>query len=332
VGEPWGKVVVTGGAGFIGSHVVDRLLAEGCAKLVVVDNLNRGSLRNLSRHRHNPHLDFVQGDIRDRSILAEAVRQADVIFHLAAQSTVMGAARDPDYSFETNVIGTFNVLSAARERSVQSVIFASSREVYGDPIELPVAEDQPLLAVNAYGASKVAGEAFCRACRRTFGLNCVPLRLSNVFGPRDFGRVIPVWLDRAAAGEDLEVYGGKQVIDFVWVGQVVQALLRAAQVPGPLPAINVGSGTGTRIVDLARRIRRLQGGRGRIVLLPARPIEVTRYIANVERMQQMLGVRAPEDPLTHVDGLAAAMPQLSDGCLETPGSVSPQVSFRVSAL
>jgi UDP-glucose 4-epimerase len=162
---------------------------------------------------------------------------------------------------------------------------------------LPVNEDSPLLPVISYGASKLAGEAYCRAFRRELGLQTVILRLANVYGPRDFGRVIPLWLSRAKSGLDLHVYGGKQVIDFVWVGQAVEALVRAATLEGPFPAINVGSGTGTRIADVARRIARLTEAQPKLVLEPARPMEVTRFVANVDRMRQILCVEPLLDPL-----------------------------------
>lgn len=296
-----GKVVVTGGAGFVGSHLVDRLLSDGCSHVVVLDNLHRGRIENLARKRRDPRLEFIQGDIRDLPTVEAAFRDAETIYHLAAQSTVMGAVDDPVYSFETNVVGTFNVLRAARDARVQRLVFASSREVYGDPIELPVEENQPLLAVNAYGASKLSGEAYCRAFRRTFGLQCVILRLSNVYGPRDIGRVIPLWLEQASNGDDLHIYGGKQLIDFVWIDQVVEAFVRAAEMSGPLPPINVGSGTGTRIVDLARRIIRLTGGRSQLHIGQARPVEVTRFVAHVGRMRQMLGIEPSDDPIARLD-------------------------------
>jgi UDP-glucose 4-epimerase len=297
------KVVVTGGAGFIGSHLVDRLLADTHAEVVVLDNLHRGRLTNLAQHTDSPRLSVIQGDIRNPDIVAETLRGADVVYHLAAQSTVMGAVEDLDYSFSTNVIGTFNVLKAAAHESVKRVVFASSREVYGEPIELPVDEGQPLLAINFYGASKVMGEAYCRAFRRASGLNAIILRLANAYGPRDFGRVIPLWVDQATAGQDLMVYGGKQVLDFVWVGQVVEALMRAAELEGPTPPINIGSGTGTRIVDLARRIRLMAGSHSQIQLVPARAVEVVQYVARIDRMRQLLRMEPTSDPLANLPEL-----------------------------
>ncbi len=305
------RVVVTGGAGFVGSHLVDRLLADSRAEIVVLDNLTRGRPANLAHHQANPRLQFHEGDIRDVAVVAETVRGANVVYHLAAQATVMGAVQDLDYSFSTNVVGTFNVLRESAAAGVRRVVFTSSREVYGEPIELPVDEGQPLLAINFYGASKVVGEAYCRAFRRASGLDSVILRLSNAYGPRDYGRVIPLWIEQALHGQDLELYGGKQVLDFVWVDQVVDALLAAAASDVVLPPINVGSGTGTKLMDLARRIRLLSGSRAQIRIAPSRAVEVVQYVARVDRMRQLLGIDPPSDPLLHLEKLVpSAVPAL----------------------
>jgi UDP-glucose 4-epimerase len=290
-------IVVTGGAGFIGSHLIDRLLEEPAVEVIALDNFSRGRGANLAHVLNEPRFKLIEADIRDRAALTDTFSGASLIYHLAAQSSVEGATRDPSYTFETNVVGTFNVLRAAQECGVPRVLFASSREVYGEPISLPVDEESPLLAINSFGASKVAGEVYCRAFRREFGIQTPILRIANVYGPRDDGRLVPRWLQLAATGHQMEVYGGKQVIDFVWVGQVVDALASAGALEGPLPAINIGSGTGTRIVDLARRIARLFDGQSKIRLQPARPTDVTRFVANVERMRQILRIEPPLDPL-----------------------------------
>jgi nucleoside-diphosphate-sugar epimerase len=162
-----------------------------------------------------------------------------------------------------------------------------------------------LLAINLYGATKVTGEALCRAFRRANGLHSAILRLANVYGPRDTGRVIPLWLAQAERGEDLVVYGGKQVIDFVWVDQVVEAMLRAASSDSVGPPINVGSGTGTPILSLAKRIAWLSGGQSHVKLLPARSVEVTRFVANIDRMRKLLQIEAPVDPLHKLSSMVA---------------------------
>jgi UDP-glucose 4-epimerase len=299
-------IVVTGGAGFIGSHLVDRLLGDSAVDVVALDNFSRGRGANLAHLRDEPRFRLIEADVRDRKALSAAVAGASVVFHLAAQSSVTGGVRDPIQTFETNVIGTFNVLRAAVEADVQRVVFASSREVYGEPISLPVDEESPLMAINSYGASKIAGEAYCRAFRREFGLQTAVLRLANVYGPRDNGRVVPQWLRLAGAGHELQIYGGKQVIDFMWVGHVIDAFDRAGSLDGPLPPINIGSGTGTRIIDLARRISRLTEGQHKIKFQPARPMDVTRFIANVERMREILKIEPPLDPLGNLGELVAA--------------------------
>jgi UDP-glucose 4-epimerase len=307
VRQPGTKIVVTGGAGFVGSHLVDRLLAETRADVVVFDNLSRGNLANLAGLPKERRLHFVEGDVRDRGAVTAAFNGADFVYHLAAQSTVMGAVTDPDYTFSTNAVGTFNVLEAASVCGVGRLVFASSREVYGEPIDLPVDEGHPLLAVNSYGVSKVVGEAYCRAFRRERGLQTVVLRLSNVYGPRDFGRVIPLWLKQAASGEDVHVFGGKQVLDFIWVHRAVDALMRVIDLDGPCPAINVASGLGTRIADLARRIVLLTGGRSQIRILPARAAETVRFVGNVDRLRQVLQLETPIDSLDHLGSLARVL-------------------------
>ncbi len=291
------KIVVTGAAGFIGSHLVDRLLVDTAASVVGFDNFSRGRLPNIAHLRDESRFELVEGDVQDLAAVSSAVRGASLVYHLAAQSTLMGAVRAAEYTFQTNVRGTFNVLRGAVENGVQRVVFTSSRDVYGEPVELPVEEDSPLLAISSYGASKVAGEVYCRAFRREFGLQTVILRLSSVYGVRDVGRVIPIWLHQAQTGQPMQIYGGKQVQDFVWVGQVAEALVRGGTLDGPLPPINIGSGTGTRIVDLARRIARLAECQPKIYFAPARQTEVTRFIANVERMRQILRIEPLLDPL-----------------------------------
>jgi len=302
------KILVTGGAGFIGSHLVDRLVAEQWGDIVILDNLFRGRLVNIAQHRDNPAVRFCQADIRDYAALRGAAEGAGLIFHLAAQSNVMGAVTDVDYSFTTNVVGTYNVLKAARECNVGRVVFTSSREAYGEARYLPVDEGHPLGSKNTYGASKVAGEMYCRVFSGNFGLETAVLRLSNVYGSRDFGRVIPLWLERANRGEDLVVYGGQQVIDFVWIEQVVEALLRASRAPIVGQPVNVGSGQGTPILELAERILKIIPTSSRLDLQPARAVEVARFTAKVDRMRELLGLEPRTDPLFGLSQLAREYP------------------------
>jgi len=288
---------VTGGAGFIASHLVDRLVLDDTQEIVIYDNLYRGRRENINHHRGNSRVVFMEADIRDYTRLMEAARGSDIIYHLAAQSNVMGAVNDPEYSFTTNVIGSYNVLKVASQTGVRKVIFSSSREVYGEPRSLPVDEEHPIGSKNPYGASKVAGEMYCRVFNNLFGVEVAILRLTNVYGPRDYDRIITIWLDCALKGKDLVVYGGKQVIDFVWIDQVVEAMLRATQIDLGDQVVNIGSGKGVHILDLANRILNLFQTKSKIDLQPARAPEVVKFIANVKLMQHVLGLEPPEDAL-----------------------------------
>ncbi len=291
------KVIVTGGAGFIGSHLVDRLVRDNWGAIVVIDNLFRGKRENLAPHRDNPNVKFVEGDIRDTTLLTQEFRDAEFVFHLAAQSNVMGAVTNTDYSFQTNVIGTYNVLKVAHECQVRRVVFTSSREAYGEAQYLPVDENHPLLSKNTYGASKLAGEAYARVFFNTFNLETAIVRLGNAYGTRDFDRVIPIWLTRALQGQDLVVYGGTQLIDFIWIDQIVEALLRASKADMVGQPINIASGIGTPILDLADRIIQLVGTSAKLDRQPARAVEVAKFTANVNLMREKLGIEPPSDPL-----------------------------------
>lgn len=302
------RVLITGGAGFLGSHLVDRLLSEGAPpELLVFDNLRRGRRAHLEPHLSAGRVQLIAGDIRDEAALRAALGGVEIVFHLAAQANVIGSEADRDYAFSTNVVGVYNVLKAAEAAGVRRVVFSSSREVYGEPERLPVCEDAPLAPKNAYGASKVAGEMYFRIAQAREALETVVFRLANVYGPRDSERVIPLWMERARRGEDLLLYGGEQVIDFVWVQDVVEALAQAAlagrQVVGQ--PINIGTGVGTPIATLARRILALSGSTSELRILPARGAEVRRFVADPGRLKALLGLQA-DPPLAHLPEMLAA--------------------------
>jgi UDP-glucose 4-epimerase len=298
------RVLVTGGAGFIGAHLVRRLVEQG-DEVVALDSMRRAS-RAVLAPLEGKGVHVVEADIRDYAALERAMKGVEIVYHLAAQSNVMGAVTDPDYSITTNVLGTFNVLRAAAEGGAKRVVFTSSREVYGEATVLPVSESHPLLAKNQYGASKVSGEAYCRTFANTHGLSVQVVRFANVYGPGDSGRVIPLWLTAAQERRDIQVYGGEQVIDFLWVGTAVTSLLFAAEhdLPGP---VNIGSGKGTKILELADRVLAVCGGSSRIVKTPAREIEVAKFIADIGVMKS-LGLTPEADPLEHLPELVAAYP------------------------
>ena len=293
--------LVTGGAGFIGSHLVRRLSTLNIGRIRLLDNLTRAqcSLAEL----HGDGLDAIQGDIRNAPELRSAMMGCEVVFHLAAKATVMDCERDPSDAFSVNVAGTFNVLKTAQELGVRRVIVASSREVYGEPSEMPVSENCQLLPKNAYGASKAAAEMYCSWFAAS-GLEVTALRLSNVYGPGDSDRVIPRFLAKARDGESLTVYGGKQIIDFIWVGKVVDAFIKAgslAYIPG---SVNVGSGVGLTVLETAKRVLACCGSDSGVNVLPAREAEVSRFVADIRRASQVLALQAASDPLAELAELA----------------------------
>lgn len=288
------RILITGGAGFIGSHLVDRLALDPSNRLVVLDNLRRGRLANLEPMADR--VEFVQGDICDRSVVERAARGVDLVYHLAAQSNVLGAVTDIDYSFRANVVGTFEVLRAASEAGVPRLVFSSSREVYGDPQTLPVPESAPICPKNAYGASKAAGEMYCRAFRSP-AFTPVILRLANVYGTRDFDRVIPIFVNQALRGLPLTLYGGKQILDFVWIDTVVESLVRAGWGDVPTGPMNIGSGQPTDLITLARQVLLQANSRSDLRIAPAREVEVSQFVADTSFMRSTFGMEPREDPL-----------------------------------
>ncbi|MGB9640243.1 MAG: NAD-dependent epimerase/dehydratase family protein [Anaerolineales bacterium] len=289
------KVVVTGGAGFIGSFLVDHLAEVYPGEIVVIDNLFRGKKDRLLNNIESGKVRFIQGDIRQKAFLEEVFKDCEVVFHLAAQSNVLGAVGDLDYSFSTNVIGTYNVLSAAQENGVKRLVFSSSREVYGEPKSLPVSEEAPLTAKNAYGASKIAGEVYCRVFAN-LGLETVILRLANVIGPRDTERVIPLFINQILENQPIYVYGKNKVLDFVGVKDVISLIVKVGfQDEWMNQPINCGSGVGTKLVHLAEYLVDLIGKPNEINIAPPRQHEVDGFVADIDKAKQYLGFQPNTD-------------------------------------
>jgi nucleoside-diphosphate-sugar epimerase len=294
-------VMVTGGAGFIGSHLVDYLLEHGARQVVVVDDLTRPRLDWLAARKNNSQVRFVEGSILDALDLA--LRGVDMIFHLAAVATVMDAVRDPERTFAVNAMGTARLAMAAHRAGVRRFVFSSSREVYGDPESLPVSEDTPMRPKNVYGASKAAGEMFLSTLNPS-DIEVVILRLANVYGPGDRGRVIPQFLSNALNATPLTLYGGQQSLDLIWIGDVVETLVKAGfsetHVAEP---VNIGSGTSTPLKALAERIVTLVGNDTPLQIAPPRGPEVERYQADLRRAEHYFGLRPKDDPLDRLPGL-----------------------------
>lgn len=288
--------LVVGGAGAIGSHVVDALLAHGAA-VVVFDNLVAGRSQNLAAALDHPACRLAEGSIADRAALAAATSGVDYVFHLAVAGMAQ-CSREPRLALEVNVVGTWNVLEAAAAAGVRKVVFSSAGAVYGQPRYAPVDEDHPLDTQIVYGASKVAGERFLAAFQAEHGLPGVALRYFNVYGPRhdhpaNVTQIIPRWLDRLAHGEPPVIFGdGEQTMDFVYIGDVARANLLAAVSAVTGGAFNVASGQETSANALAQLLIELSGAAVEPQHQGHDPAHVRRRWAATERAWQALGFRA----------------------------------------
>ncbi len=294
------RVLVTGGAGFIGSHLVDSLVSAGHS-VRVLDNLFRGKVENIKNHLKKGKIEFLNKDIRFYEQVRDACRNSEIVFHLAAQSNVMGAVQNINYSFKTNVVGTFNILKACKAAGVKRVIFTSSREAYGEAQYLPVDEKHPLSSKNIYGASKVAGEKYCEVFQNMNDFEVVILRLANVYGERDFDRVIPIFLNNVFKHRDIHIYGGKQLIDFVSIEIVVAALMESMNnTEAPDGPTNIGSGKGTTLFELAEQIMKLTKTKNKIVVDPPRTVEVVKFTADISRFKSVFNIDLPDNPLYYL--------------------------------
>jgi UDP-glucose 4-epimerase len=245
------RALVTGGAGFIGSHLVGELLAQG-HEVVVLDNLLTGDRRYLPAV---PQLRFIFGSVTEPQVVAQAMAGADWVFHLAASVGHQRAIADPLTDAASNIQGTLLVLEAARQQGVRKLVFSSSAAIFGELLTLPIREDHPAEPDTPYGVSKLAAEKYCLSYARLHHLPCVCLRYFNVYGPRQrfdaYGNVIPIFVFKTLRGEPLVIYGdGEQTRDFVHVSDVVQANLLAAQAPAARGAYNIGSGRQVTINQL----------------------------------------------------------------------------------
>jgi len=247
------EVVVTGGAGFIGSNLCRTLLEQG-AKVTAFDNLYSGKI-DFIKDLMNKGLNFVQEDIRDPAALEKATKNCKVIFHLAAQTSVPFSMENPKEDCEINVVGTLNVLEAARKAGAR-MVFASSCAVYGNPEKRPTPETYPTHPIAFYGLTKLLGENYCRFYHESYGLEVVMLRIFNVYGPNCHGAIYDFLNKLRKTPDKLEVLGtGKQSRDFVYVSDMVDAIIKAATSPTVAgQAVNIGTGTTTSVTELAKMI------------------------------------------------------------------------------
>lgn len=289
--------VVTGGAGFIGSHVVEGLLARHPAATIrVLDDFSTGSMANLPfAAAAGKRLDVVRGDIRDLPTVERVVRGASLIFHQAAMRSVPRSVDDPLGANDHNVNGTLNVLDAARRTGVRRVVYASSSSVYGEDPSLPKSEEQPPTPISPYAVSKATNEMYARVWTRLYGVETVGLRYFNVFGPRqdpasEYAAVIPRFILWALRGEPLEVHGdGQQSRDFTYIDNVVEANLLAAQAPAASgEALNVGCGERVSLLDIIARLEKMLGRALVRRHTPSRAGDVPHTLADISRAKRLM--------------------------------------------
>ena len=257
------KILVTGGAGFIGSFVVSELLKEDVGKVIIYDNLARGEMSYIEEQLKDPRCEFFRGDLREIDLLTTAMEGCDYVIHLAAM-WLLHCKDYPRTAFDVNIQGTFNVLEACVNNNVKRLVYSSSASVYGDAVEVPMTEDHPFNNRNFYGASKIACEAMCRAYYDRYGLNYVGLRYMNVYGPHQdqtaaYTGVVPIMLNKIDANESPEINGdGTQAYDFIYVEDVARSNVLAVKSSATDEFYNVGSGIQTSIKELCDLILMLK--------------------------------------------------------------------------
>ncbi len=282
------RVLVTGGAGFIGSHLVRRLVERGYS-VRVLDNFSTGSIENIRDLLGS--VELVRGDVRDPETIRRGVEGVEAVVHLAALISVPESVEKPDLYFDVNVKGTYNISKAFRGRVL---VFASSSSVYGEPQHLPVSEGHPLNPKSPYAASKIAGEAFTLSFSHINGYRPVVLRIFNAYGPgqsRAYAGVVSEFVSRVSVGEPPVIYGdGEQTRDFIHVSDVVEAVISAVEREEARGVYNIGSGREVKIRELARIILEASG-RGDLTPIHAPPREgdVRRSCADISRAVRDLG-------------------------------------------
>lgn len=319
------KILVIGGAGFIGSHVVHELLKEEVAEVIVYDNFARGKISNLDVNLTDPRCSVFPdgGDIREVDVLNRAVSQVDGVVHLAAM-WLLHSKEYPRTAFDVNIQGTFNVLEACVSNGIERLVYSSSASVYGDAAFIPMTEEHPFNNRNFYGASKIAGEAMARAFYDRYGLSYVGLRYMNVYGPYQdqtaaYTGVIPIMLNKIDAHEVPIINGdGSQAYDFVSARDVARCNVLSLKSQVADEFFNVGTGVQTSIKELCDLILELKGSELKVVYKPYSEEDSRRMVQNrigsTEKARTMLGFE-------YLDGLRAGLLELiswREGSLSNP--------------
>lgn len=291
------KILISGGAGFIGSNVA-RYFLERRHPVIAFDNLSTGYRQNLPA---SPHCRFIQGDIRDRKLLAESMEGCEAVLHLAAAVGNIRSIENTSEDSEINVLGTLNVLEAARRAGIHKVVYSSSAAIFGEPKKLPIDEGHPTAPDSPYGVSKLAGELHGLCYAKLYGMDVVCLRYFNVYGPNQrydaYGNVIPIFATRKLKGQPLTIYGdGEQTRDFVHVSDVAQANYLGATRPDVGGTYNIGSGQSITINQLAGMMHPVG-----IEHAAPRKGEVKQSQANIQKARELLGYNPSNDLQTGLD-------------------------------
>jgi UDP-glucose 4-epimerase len=290
------KILVTGGAGFIGSHLVVKLAKQGY-HVRVLDNLSNGKLSNINRLLQGGSVDFLKGDIRDVSTVKAVVSGVDVVFHLAAQISVPLSILNPKLNNEVNVVGTSNLLNASRSAGVGKFVFVSSCAVYGEPIYLPIDETHPTNPISPYAESKLTSEQECIQHSNEHELKTVVVRFFNVYGPKqglnDYSGVITKFIERIRQKLPLTIFGdGSQTRDFVFVQDITNALLLSSinkDANGQI--FNIGTGKATTIKSLAETLLELTDSKVELQFAPERSGDIKHSYANISKANKLLGYK-----------------------------------------
>lgn len=287
------KVLVTGGAGFIGSHVVERLVNEGYT-VRIIDNLYTGKLSNIQGPLNSGKVEFVKGDIRDASTVEKSLDGVSMVIHMAALVSVPFSVKNPDFTFDVNLLGTLNLLRSSSKKKIKKFVFISSCSVCGDPESLPVTEESQTNPISPYAESKLIAERYCLGFSERHLLETVILRFFNVYGPRqglnDYSGVITIFMNKTKKNLPLTIYGdGTQTRDFVNVTDIARAVtasLKSGDVNGEI--FNIGSGKATSIKELAETIIELMSTKSKISYQPCRPGDIKDSYADISKAKKYL--------------------------------------------
>ena len=299
------KALVTGGAGFIGSHITDRLLNEGF-NVTVIDNLETGSLEKIVHNQSKKDFRFIKGDIRDLNLVKETMKDVDVVFHEAALASVTVSVKDPILTNEINVTGTLNLLKASSDFGVKRFVFASSAAVYGDTQSPQKREGVPLNPRSPYGISKLAAENYVKIFYKLYGLETVSLRYFNVYGPRQrfdlecaYGGVITIFTNRVLRNMPPMVFGdGEQTRDFVYVEDVVEANMLALKSKNAAgEAFNIGTGLSTSVNQVAETLKEITGKKDlKNIYASPRPADGRHGYADISKAHKILNFHPKVSP------------------------------------